>query len=339
MYSYADYPKVVCEDIVRLRRILEKAQLPPRRTDDNLLVGTWNLRNFGKLHPEWTENEDSPKRNLRALAYIAEIVRRFDVVAIQEIKRETTALRVLVDEFLGSNWGVVVSDVAAGDRGNDERLGYLYDRRRVTPSGLAGEIVLPPLEGLEPAEQFDRTPYVVGFRAGTDRFALLTVHIRYGGGPADRRPEILRLAAYTAREIRDRARFEGAEEMNLIVLGDFNIEARRAQDPLYEAFISSGLTVPPPLRDVQTNYAQAAKHYDQIAWFMGDLTLLDRGAAGVIDYRGTVYKELTGRQVTDRVSDHLPLWVEFVTDRSSEAIARTLGVDLGAPDPFAGVPD
>lgn len=339
MYTHADYPRVVCEDLVRLRRLLDRAQLPPRRTDGNLVVGTWNLRHFGKLHRSWEENPGSPKRNLRGLAYIAEVVRRFDVVALQEIKRETTALRVLVDDFLGPDWGVVLSDVSAGENGNDERLGYLYDRRRVTPSGLAGEIVLPPIDGLTPAEQFDRTPYVVGFRAGRERFALLTVHIRYGANAADRRPEIERLAAYTAREIRDRARVEGAEETNLIVLGDFNIEARRVEDPLYAAFISSGLTVPAPLRDVQTNYAHDARHYDQIAWFMGDLTLLSRGAAGVIDYRGTVYKELTSRQVTDRVSDHLPLWVEFVTDRSEEALARTLDVDLSQPDPFGGIPD
>ena len=45
------------------------------------------------------------------------------------------------------------------------------------------------------------------------------------------------------------------------------------------------------------------------------------------------------RELGDRVSDHLPLGVELVIDRSSEAIARTLGVDLGAPDPFAGIPD
>ena len=104
MYTYSEYPKFVCEDIVRLRRALDRANLPPRRTDDNLLIGTWNIRNFGGIHPEWTENSGSPKRNLRSLAYIAEIVRRFDVLAIQEVKRETAGLRMLVDEFLGSNW-------------------------------------------------------------------------------------------------------------------------------------------------------------------------------------------------------------------------------------------
>jgi len=339
MYTFADYPRVVCEDIVRLRRRIEASGLPSRSTDENLIIGTWNVRHFGKLHRSWAENPGSPKRNLRSLAYIAEVVRRFDVIAIQEIKRDTIALRVLMDEFLGPNWGLVLSDVSGGDRGNSERLGYLYDRRRVSPSGLAGEIVLPPAADFQPSEQFDRTPYVVGFRAGSERFSLLTAHIRYGNSVLDRRPEIERLAQFTAREIRDRARYVAAEEVNLIVLGDFNIEARRADDPLYAAFISAGLTVPEPLRDVQTNYAQEVKHYDQIAWFMGDLMLLSRGAAGVIDYRGAVYKELAARQVTDRVSDHLPLWVEFTIDRSTESLARTLGANADAPDPFANVPD
>jgi hypothetical protein len=339
VYTYDGYPAIVCADIVRLRRRLDTAALPARKTDDNLIVGTWNIRRLGKLHEEWTEIAGSPKRNLRALAYIAEIIRRFDVIAIQDILRETRALRVLVDDFLGPNWGLMLSDVSAGGKGNGERLGYLYDKRRVTPSGLADEIVLPPIADGDPQEQFDRTPYVVGFRAGTERFALLTAHIRYGDTPADRIGELRRLALYTAKEIRDRARLESAEETNLIVLGDFNIDVRREDDPLFAAFISEGLVVPKPLRDVQTNYAQTVKHYNQIAWFMGDLTLLTSERAGVIDFRRTLYEELEPRQVTDRISDHLPLWVEFVTDRSAQALARRLEIDTESEDPFAHIPD
>ena len=98
---YADYPRAAVEDIARLRRRLDGAEIPPRRTDHNLIIGTWNLRNFGRVHPSWSENPGSPKRNYRALACIAEIVRRFDVVAIQEVKRDTSGIRMLVDEFLG----------------------------------------------------------------------------------------------------------------------------------------------------------------------------------------------------------------------------------------------
>ena len=77
---------------------------------------------------------------------------------------------MLVDEFLGSNWGVVVSDVSGGDKGNGERLAYLYDRRRVTPSGLAGEIVLPTLERAAP-----RLPLL---RSGAGRQLLPRGHQR-----------------------------------------------------------------------------------------------------------------------------------------------------------------
>lgn len=339
MYSYKDYPPELCADLVRLRRRIDRSGVPARRSDDNLLIATWNIRKLGGVFPEWGENSGSPKRNLRALACLAEVIRRFDIVAVQEILRDTTALRTLVDDFLGPSWGLLLSDVSGGAKGNSERLGYIYDRRRVAPSGLAGEIVLPPLGDLNPAEQFDRTPYVVGFRAGNERFSLLTVHIRYGAGPADRLPEIVRFAEYTAREIRDRARFDGAEETNLIVLGDFNIDARRLEDPLYAAFLATGLMVPEALRDVQTNYAQTVKHYDQIAWFMGELNLLTKQNAGVIDFRDALHRELSGSQLTHRISDHLPLWVEFSIDRSTEQFIRTLRLDPDSPDPLAAVAD
>jgi endonuclease/exonuclease/phosphatase family metal-dependent hydrolase len=338
-YGYTDYPRPVVEDIARLRRRLDAGNIPPRRTDHNLLIGTWNIRGFGAVHPSWDENPGSPKRNLRALALIAEIVRRFDVIAIQEVKRDTSGIRTLVEGFLGRNWGVILSDVTVGDKGNAERLAYIYDRRRVSPSGLAGEIVLPPTAEGDPVEQFDRTPYIVSFEAGSERFALLTVHIRFGAQAEERLPEIQALARFAAEQIRARARTRGAEEFNLILLGDFNIDQRSLDNPLFQAFVSTGLVVPEALRDVRTTFNTNPKHYDQIAWFMGDLDLLSEKRAGVVDFTGCVFKELTPEQMTFRMSDHFPLWVEFITDRSTEALARTLGVDPGMPDPFSGVPD
>jgi endonuclease/exonuclease/phosphatase family metal-dependent hydrolase len=334
--GYPDYSRAAVEDVVRIRRRLDGANIPPRRTDHNFIVGTWNLRAFGRVYRSWSENPGSPKRNLRAMAGIAEIIRRFDVVAIQEVKRETEAIRMLVNDFLGPSWELIVSDVTAGAAGNVERLACVYDRRRVTPSGLVGEIVLAPTALGDPMTQFDRTPYLVGFQAATEKFALLTAHIRYGSVPDDRLPELRNLASYVADEIRDRARFQGAEEVNLIVLGDFNID-KRVDNPLFDAFVSTGLWVPEALRNLKTTLGEQAKHYDQIAWFRDDLTLMTEGRAGVIDFAGAVFPELTLSQMSYRVSDHFPLWVEFMTDRSVEAMARTLGVDPAMPDPFSGV--
>lgn len=335
--NYSDYPRVVVEDIVRLRRRIEKSQIPAKRIDYNLIIGTWNIRAFGKVYKHWTENSGSPKRNLRAMAYIAEIIRQYDVIAIQEVKADTSAVRMLLNEFLGSNWGLIMSDVSAGVQGNTERLAFIFDKRRVQPSGLAGEIVLPATAEGNPMQQFDRTPYIVGFQAMQDSFTLLTAHIKYGKKPADRVGELTSFAQYIAREIRDRAT-SAVEEKNLIVLGDFNIEERE-DNPLFQAFVSTGLMVPSPLLNLKTTYNTKPKYYDQIAWFMEYLDLLSSESAGIIDFAGAVYQELALKDMSYRVSDHFPLWVEFVIDRSKESMAKTLGVDAGSPDPFETVKD
>lgn len=337
--DHSRYSAATVADIVRLRRRIARAGLPARRTNANVIVGTWNIQRFGGFHEGWDENPGSPKRNLRALALIAEVIRCFDVIALQEVLRDTSALRCLVEHFLGAHWALLLTDVSAGDKGNSERLAYLYDTRRVVPSGLAGEIVLPATpDGLP--EQFDRAPFIAGFRAGGEHFTLLTAHIRYGALPGDRLPELRQFAAWTARELRARSRAgQSREEPNLLVLGDFNIDKRQG-NPLFDAFVETGLWVPLPLQDVRTTTGKVAKHYDQIAWFQGDdFGLRPTGRAGTIDFGGAAFQELSGAQVSPRLSDHLPLWVEFATDRSEEAMARVLGLDLDAPEPFAGVPD
>jgi len=335
--DFRDYPRPVVEDVVRLRRCIERSGIPVKQVDQNLIIGTWNIRAFGRLYRQWTENDGDPKRNLRAMACIAEIVRRFDVLAVQEVKTDTSGIQFLMREMLGPDWGLIMSDVSAGSAGNAERLSFIFDKRRVQPSGLAGEIVLPPTADGNPMTQFDRTPYIVGFQSRMENFALLTAHIRYGRIPADRIGELRALAEYIAREIRARVKTL-AEERNLIVLGDFNID-QRGDNPLFQAFVSTGLVVPDALLNLRSTYDTKAKYYDQIAWFMGGLDLLTAGRAGTIDFAGAVFKDLTLAQMTYRMSDHFPLWVEFQTDRSPEQMAKTLGVDPGMPDPFSGVPD
>jgi len=335
--KYSDYPRHVVEDIARLRRRIEASGLPEKVIDKNLLIGSWNIFHFGSIFKQWDENQNSPKRNLRGLAIIAEVIKRFDVVAIQEVKRDTTAIRILLKDFLGSNWGLILSDITEGATQNHERLAFIYDKRRVSPSGLAGEIVLPPTDEGNPVDQFDRTPYIVGFVSGGQSFSLLTTHILFGAKSSDRESEIMALAQYIAKELRDRAK-EDTEVNNLIVLGDFNID-KRGDNDLFKAFTSSGLRVPDELMQLKTTFGKKASHYDQIAWFMGMMDLLYAKRAGSIDFVGAVYKELKSTQLPSRVSDHFPIWVEFSLDRSTEQMATTLGVDPAMPDPLGTVPE
>jgi hypothetical protein len=91
-------PAKVVKELAALRASLNEI---PIKSAGNVLIATWNLRAFGGLSETWdAEPATSPKRGWRAVALITEIVARFDVVALQEVKRETTALRFLL-ELLG----------------------------------------------------------------------------------------------------------------------------------------------------------------------------------------------------------------------------------------------
>ena len=135
-------PESVREELRAFRAELDRV-VPGKSLDRNLLVGTWNIRAFGDATKNWRSGEgDEPRRDLRDLCFIAEIVSRFDVVAIQEVRDNLRALRYMLRR-LGLDWGVILTDVTKGSDGNNERLAFVFDTRRVKPSGLACELVVP----------------------------------------------------------------------------------------------------------------------------------------------------------------------------------------------------
>ncbi len=311
-------PAYVQAELNALSAALDQ-DVPAKSPSQNLLIATWNIRSFSSLTRKWTAtSNDNPKRDLRGLRAICEIVSRFDVVAIQEVMGNLRALRDMMG-FLGNDWSFLMTDVTYGTAGNNERMAFVFDRTRVQPSGLAGELVVPPEYQDEIGEewsQFARTPYAVSFRAGDDTFILTTFHIDYGQSAAERVPE-LQAVAYWLAEWAERT---NRWHHNLIALGDFNID--RIDDELWQAFVSTGLTVPNELVWIpRTIFADPDeptldKYYDQIAWFVTGtrrrLDLAYRGA-GSFDFMPHLYTEanLSDRSVSYRISDHYPLWVEF----------------------------
>lgn len=304
-------PPEVARDLAGLRAALDSEV--PAKVVSNLLVGTWNVRALGDLTNKWRAGpHDSPKRDWHALACIAEVVSRFDVVALQEVRRNLAGLRLLL-QLLGPAWRVVTSDVTEGAGGNGERLAFVYDVDRLQPSGLVGEIVLPP-STVGPVQQFARTPYVASFSRGATEFILTTVHVLWGANAQERLPEIAAFAQWM-RAWNDRPR---DWNQNLLVLGDFNLD--RMGDPLYEAFVATGLWPPAELNHVRRTVFDddRTRHfYDQIAWFsdptgaslLRSLTYTNHG--GSFDFVPHVLPGLTLTQLSWRISDHYPLWVEF----------------------------
>ena len=269
----ANVPNPVRSEMETLRAALDGVIPQKRVANRNLLIGSWNLKAFASLTGDkWTASgTDRPKCDRRALWAITEIVSRFDVIAIQEIKGDLRALRTMI-KTLGPGWNFLITDVTRGDAGNNERLGFVFDTRRVELSGLAGELVVPedweeaiPSGALQ--RQFARTPYAVSFKAGHETFILVTLHVDYGATSSGRIPELAGIAGW----MNSWANQANAFGQNLIALGDFNID--RHGDDLWASFTSTGLTVPAELHAVKRsifateNDPRLEKYYDQIAWF------------------------------------------------------------------------
>lgn len=303
-----DPPPAVAADVAALRELLKS--VPAKQLERNLLIASWNIRELGQLARTWEQPAgEKPFRDLHAVRCIGEIVARFDVIAIQEVQRDVAALQALM-VWLGPDWGLMMTDVTRGARAGSERLAFIFDTRRVRPSGLAAELVLSTedMSGNGAGklhEQFARTPYAVAFISKGITFVLTTVHIRWGTGNAERTPEIAGIADWLKRWSKE---IDGAG-LDSIALGDWNIQ--RVRDETYLALTSTGLITPPELAPGADGGDPAEPAFDQIAWFPEQKRLRYTGRAGRVRWKGQILTQIDATEVTYRISDHMPIWAEF----------------------------
>ena len=154
------------EKLITLRSQLNR-EIPKKTATEKFLLATWNIREFNE------------KRSWESLFYIAEIINRFDLVAIQEVSSDLKGLENLMF-LLGKNWDYIVTDSTEGSAGGMERLAFVYDKCKIQFKKMAGEIVLPFNKLIDDRLQLARTPYCVSFQAGWFKFLLTTVHILFG---------------------------------------------------------------------------------------------------------------------------------------------------------------
>lgn len=105
--------------------------LPERRTD-SVIIGSFNIRKLGAIKNRTPQSWD----------FLAAMLRQFDLIAIQEIMDDLTGFEHLL-ALLGSDYGMVVSDVTGatpGSSGNSERLGFLFNWKRIQRTALASDI-------------------------------------------------------------------------------------------------------------------------------------------------------------------------------------------------------
>jgi deoxyribonuclease-1-like protein len=228
----------------------------------------------------------------RVCSLLADIIRRFDIVAIQEIRATQDILPQFIDQInaTGRHYDYVIGP-RLGRTSSKEQYAFIFD----TASIEVDRNALYTVE--DPDDLLHREPLVGWFRVRgppADQaftFSLVDIHT-----DPDETSQELDALADVFRKVRD----DGRGEDDVILLGDLNVDdhhlGRLGQIPNIHWVISG----------VATN-THGTKQYDNII-FSDVATTEFSGRWGVFD----MIREfnLTMDEALE-VSDHMPVWAEF----------------------------
>lgn len=280
-------------------RGLENIQVQPRNTSTNsgdvpavppvareggvVRLASFNIQVFG----------ESKASNPRVMDVLAEVVRRFDLVAIQEIRAKNQALLpdfVDLVNATGREYRYILGP-RLGRTSSKEQYAYVYDAASIEADSGAVYTVS------DPDDLLHRPPLVGMFRVRgpppEQAFTFTLVNIHTDPDETDTELDALGDVFVSVRN-------DGRNEDDIIMLGDLNVDdqhlGRLGQLSDIQAVISG----------VPTN-TRGTKQYDNIV-FQRRATTEHTGRAGVFDLMREF--NLTMDEALD-VSDHLPVWAEF----------------------------
>ena len=261
--------------------------------NDKILIATFNIQVFG----------ESKLRKPDAMAVIVEVIRKFDVIAIQEVRAKADdILPRLIAELNadGSRYDFIIGP-RLGRSVSKEQYAFVYDTNRIElDSASVGTIG-------DPGDLLHRAPFIARFRPRTtdpDRaftFWLVDTHT----DPDDVPEEVDALAQVF--QVMQTAR---PDEDDVILLGDLNASEKQLGDikkiPGIRWVVGGG---------VMTNTRQN-KAYDNII-FCTPATQEFTGRWNVLNFE----QEFNlSREEALRVSDHFPVWAEFDVWESTDSV-------------------
>lgn len=255
----------------------------PARPADRVRIGTFNIQVFGEAKLSKPE----------VVEVLVDITRRFDVLAIQEVR---TAKPELIDDFVrqvnatGMRYAYLLGP-RLGRTSSKEQYLYVYDRDRIEVDRNACYTVEDPQDFLHREPLVARFKVITSDRARGFTFSLVNIHTD---------PDEVDQEVSVLDDVFRAVQRDGSGEDDIILLGDLNASPREfgelGQMP-YLAWIVDG----------QPTNTRGTKCYDNLL-FDRRATTEFTGAAGIIDlaseYRLTLDQAL-------QVSDHLPVWAEF----------------------------
>lgn len=245
-------------------------------------ICSWNLMNFGKSKSD------------AELEFIANTVKDFDVVLIQEVVAADPGGAQAVGRLgeilnrTGARWEYRVSDASSGENSyKRERYAFLWKPSQVT---LVGK---PWLE-IQYTNEINREPYYATFRSGTKEFTLANFHA-------------ITKSMQPETEIKY-FKFLPAEypTLNLIFCGDFNLpQSHTVFNPLKKMGYQAALT------GQKTSLKQACVEDDCLASEFDNCyynsNKVYKVSGGVIHF----YKSFPDFQEARKITDHIPIYFQF----------------------------
>ena len=263
----------------------DEPETPVVPSEDKIKVGAFNIQVFGRTKREKTE----------VMNILAQIVREFDVVLIQEIRdsSETTAPIFLetINSIPGPEYAFIRSE-RLGRTISKEAYAYFYNTDSVQYlSGSA--FVFDDVDDV-----FEREPYIASFVSGEFDFTLIGIHTK----PDDAYHEIGNLTI-----VFDIVMGLG-DEKDVIALGDFNADGSYFDEESMDNPLMASEYVWVVGNDFDT--------MTKTDWTYDRMVMTDYTFSGeyIADSTGVYYfDQMFGlnQSFTEEVSDHFPVYAEF----------------------------
>ena len=260
--------------------------LPPAAGKATFTIATYNL---GGL-------DENKLSNLRVSDVLTQLLRRFDLVAVEGLRGKNQGVPVRLVELLnagGRQYDFATCPTQQRD-GIEHYSGFIFDKAVVEVDRSTVHFVE------DPQRRFRRKPLAGLFRtrASPQPFTFYLVAV---DTDPERPAAEIDLLADVFRAVRDIPRSDGPSEDDVIMLGDFEA------DDHHLGRLGNVPNITAAIGDVIPTTARGTKMADNIL-FDRRATIEFTGRAEVVDMMREF--ELTV-QAAAEISEHLPVWAEF----------------------------
>ncbi len=261
------------------------SDLEPAPGSATIRIASFNIQAFGQ----------SKLSKPHVMEKLVAIARRFDVLAIQEVRsKQEDVLPRFVEQINGTDRRYQY-DFAIGPRlgrtNSQEQYAFVYDTRRIEIDRSYTYTVG------DPGDRLHREPFVAWFRVrgppASEAFTFKLVNIHTDPDEVERELNAL-------DDVYGAVQQDNSGEDDVILLGDLNTHAGRLGELGRIPYLMCAIV------ELKTNTRQD-KQYDNIL-FHREATREFTGRCGAVDLQREF--GLTLAQALE-ISDHLPVWAEF----------------------------